>query len=400
MKPIIKKICSIALPLVVLSFGACKITPPPTPCDAITISDFSHFKTDQTLTDHCAGVDYIIKGSSYYDVTANLKVESGVTIQFEDGTGLAIQETGSINAIGTSAEPITLMGSSENAVGAWLGVIVYSDKTANILDHVTIKGAGSDAFNSNGERGCLVIYADSKIKIDNCTFENSAAYGINSNYTSAQITSLMNNKFNNNNTPMLMRANYVNVVDATNSFSGNTNSYVHMRVGNEIKTTQTWQALSIPYRLTASSGGIFGDQEIGNSGKLTINAGAIIEFEVQTGLHIDDGGALIAVGTPNNKIQFKGEDDRSGIWNGIQFTFTQSPFNEIGYATIEHTGSDKGAIYMWADPVINIHDVSINDVSNCAFYDAPKGANDAANPNLTRTNISYNNVVSQYCKGN
>lgn len=399
MKPVLKKICSFSLPFLILSFNACK-EPPPILCSSQVISDPSYFSTSKTLSNHCEGIDYIIQGSSIYDVTTDLKVENGVTIQFEDGTGLAIQETGSINAIGNGTSPITFQAKNENAVGAWRGIIIYSDKTANILSHVTIKGAGSDEFNSNGERGNLVVYADSKIKIDNCTFENGAAYGLNSNYKSAEITSLMNNKFINNNIPILIRANNADIIDATNSFSGNTNSYVHTRVGSEITTNKTWQALSIPYQITSSDFGIFKLQEIGQNGKLTINAGASLLFETQTGLRIDDTGTLSAIGTASNRITFSGVDPQAASWDGIQFHFTQSPSNEISYATIEHAGSDDGAIYMWADPALKISNVTINDVSNCAFYDAPKGSLDAANPNLTRTSVVYNNVASQYCKGN
>jgi hypothetical protein len=401
MKSVIKKIYLSLLAILVLSFSSCDQDNPHIPsCSAEIISERSHFNTARILINNCEGVDYIIQGDFVYDVTEDLKIESGVTSQFENGAGLAIKATASINAIGDGIEPIVLQAENENAIGAWRGIIVFSDNVDNVFNHVTIKGAGSGEFNNNGEIGNLVVYANSKVKIDNCTFENSGAYGINSNYKSGEITSLMNNKFNNNNTPILIRANDVDIVDASNSFSGNTNSYVHTRVGSEITTSKIWQALSIPYQITSADFGISRLQRIRSNGRLTINPGVNILFETQTGLKIDNTATLSAIGTPSNKIIFSGVDQQAGSWDGIQFHFTQSPSNEISYATIEHAGSDDGAIYMWADPALNVNNVTINDVSNCAFYDGPKSSTATPNPNLTRSNITYNNVVSQYCLGN
>lgn len=406
MKSICKFFSSILLCSIVLSFSSCEPkegceTTNTCPCtSAEQITDISYFQTDRTLSNICPnGIDYVIATDAIYSVTANLVIEEGVNIQFVDGAGLAIEETGSINALGNASSPIVLQGENENMIGAWRGIIIYSDKTANAFNYVTIKGAGGDEFNSNGERGSLVVYADAKVKIDNCVFENSAAYGINANYTSAEITSLMSNKFVNNNTPILIRANNADIIDATNSFSGNTNSYVHTRIGSQIETNKIWQALSIPYQITSADFGITKLQRVGNNGKLTINAGAKLLFETQTGLEINDTGTFSAIGTASNKIEFSGVDPQAASWYGIEFRFTQSPSNEISYANIKHAGSDQGAIYMWADPALNVNNVTISDVSNCAFFDAPKAASAPGNPNLTQSNITYNNVASQYCKG-
>ncbi|BDS14292.1 hypothetical protein [Aureispira anguillae] len=415
MKSIIKKILFISLPLTILSFGACRETcispcglPCDTPCicDAEVINDPAYFKTNRVLTNNCTtgdGIDYIVEATTvanYYDVTTKLTVEKGTTILFKDGAGLAIKGTGSISAIGEATEMITFRGEEVSDEGAWRGVYIETDQTDNNLEYVHIQGAGGESFNSNDDKGNLVIYADAKVSVKNCRFSNSTSYGVNSNYTSADLTSLLNNTFENNNIPILIRGNHVDIVDATNTFLNNTNSYVHVRVGSEIKTSKIWQALSIPYRITSSDFGIFKHQEVGSNGKLTINAGTTIEFETQTGFKIDDTATFLAVGTANNRIKFRGANPVAGSWDGIQFNFTQSPSNEIAYADIEHAGSENGAIYMWADPFVNVHDVSLSEIPSCAFFDAPKSPQDPTNPRLTRNNINYTNVGSQYCKGN
>lgn len=373
-------------------------------CNAIIIDDYSYFKTNQTLSNHCTegdGVDYIVKAESvngYYEVDAVLTLEQGVTVVFESGAGLAIRPAGTLKSVGTASEQIVLRGTNENAKGSWRGVYIES-LNDNVLSYTTIKGGGGTSFNSNNDKANLVIYADTKVAIDNSTFMNSSAMGISANYyTNVTISSFSNNKFTANDVPLLVRGNTANIVDASNEFDNNTNNYVKAIVGIEIQSNQIWQALSVPYRLFAD--GSFMLQQIGNNGSLTINKGAIVEFEAQTGLKVNTNGAFIAKGTSSEQITFRGASATAGYWDGIQFWFTQNPLNEIAYANIEHAGSDDGAIYMWADPKVTLSNTAFSSITGCAVYDAPKGPTDATNPKLTRTNITYNNVGSQYCKGN
>ena len=372
-------------------------------CNAITINTSNFFKTNQRLIDHCQkgdGVDYIIEAESvygYYEVEGELVIEDGVTIVFKEDAGLSVRGTGVIKTLGTSAKGIVLRGESNNNIGTWKGVYVESNKS-NSFSYTTIKGGGGDSFNSNNNKGNLIIYAGAKIAVNNCQFMNSPTYGVNIDYyTNVDITSFMSNHFLDNGTPLLVRGNNANIVDATNRFSNNTNNYVQVIVGTEIRTAQTWQALEIPYRLYADGG--FTLQEVGNNGSLTIAKGATVEFESQTGFKVNTTGAFIAKGTSGEPITFRGSNATAGYWNGIQFWFTQNPLNEISYANIEHAGSGDGAIYMWADPKLTIKDVSFKSISSCAFYDAPKGTAGTNNPKLTQSNNTYTNVGSQYCKG-
>lgn len=415
MRQTIKKLFPALFSIFLLSFSACKedckdtnTCSTPITCSAIIIDKADYFHADKVLENHCTtgdGIDYIIETEAiydYYDVTAKLKVEKGTTILFKARAGLAVKGLGSIVAIGTASEPITFKGEEEHSVGAWRGIYIESDKPENELRYVTIKGAGGDNFNSNDDKGNIIIYGAAKVSIDNCMITNSASYGVNANYETATIQSFKGNKLNNNTTPILIFGNNVDIVDASNSFSNNVNNYVETKVsvGNhEINTTKIWQALSIPYRIVTSDNGIFKHQAVGANGSLTINAGAVIEFETQTGFDIDDTATFSAEGTASNKITFKGVNSAAGSWDGIRFHFTQSPNNKIVHAIIEHAGSGKGAIYMWGDPVVLLRDVAFQNIANCTIYDAPKFQQDPDNPNLTTTNVTYTNAASHYCRG-
>lgn len=373
-------------------------------CPAIVIADASYFSVDRTLTNRCPnGVDYIIKNGTVYDflsVEGNLVIEAGTTVQFENGGGLAIEDNGSIRSLGTAGNPVTLRA-GEGATGDWRGVIIYSDNTTNTLQHTTISGGGSEEFNSNGERGSLVIYADAKVSITNCTFENSASYGVNANYGSSDLLTFENNIIRNNQLAMRIRPDFAHKIAASNQFPSNVNNYVHLQVGDEIDVDRTWQALSIPYRLTASSGGLFPDQEIINGAKLTLQPGFMMEFEANTGLYIRQNAALSAVGTASNPIRFTGASAVAGFWDGLYFSNTNNPLNELTHVEISHAGGDSsiGAISMWGRPRLTLDNVALRNISGgCAIYDS-NGLNAGAvtNPNYTATSVTFENVGNQYC---
>jgi len=393
--------------IVALSFGSC--VPDEPDCSTslpIRITDYNYFATDRILTNHnlCDdGIDYIIEGTNAYNVSADLVIEAGVRIRFEGMTGLEIEDNGTLVANGAAGSEIIMEGEVASAAGSWRGMIIHSDNIKNKLNYVTIDGAGGESFNSNDDKGNLVVYADARIDIANCIFSNGAAYGLNSNYHSTNITNLSNCKFQNNNTPILIRANNADVIDGSNTFVANTNNYVHVRVrdigSNENKT---WQKLTVPYRITTADFGISKQVSIGNNSSLTIAAGTTIEFEAQTGIKVNDTGAFIAKGTNADPITFTGVTKIAGSWSGISVEFTQNVRNEISHATIEYGGSSshQGAIYMWADPKLRVMNVTFKDIESCAFFDAPKSQNQAANPNLTRSDITYTNVGgNDYCKG-
>ena len=386
-----------------LGFSSCTTNDPATACLPITIDESDFFSTDQTLTNHCDGVDYIItKGniaSVIRVVTANLVIEPGTTIEFENGAGLSIAANGSIRAVGTAGDGAITLRGTDGGTGDWLGVIVYSGNSTNQLRYTT--GGGGGSFNSNDDRANLVLYANGKISVDNCTFQNSATFGFNASYESAEILSFSNNTFTNNQGPIRTRATMVDIIDATNTFSGHTENYVLVQLGGDITNSVTWKALSIPYRLTSSSGGIFTAQAISSGGVLTLEPGLNFEFEASTSLIMKSNGALNAVGTASAPITFSGATATPGFWSGLFFDITSNPLNQLTHVVVEHAGSDSniGAISMRARPRLTLSNVTLRNISGgCAIYDS-NGLNAGVptNPNYAGSNITFENVGSQYC---
>lgn len=391
--------------LLLATFGFSSCTDSTTDdCMTVTISDADYFSVDRTLKNVCdKGVDYIIKNGTVYDqlsVQGNLVIEAGVIVEFENNGGLAIESNGSIRSMGTAADPVILRG-SEGATGDWSGIMIYSDNSTNLLQYTTISGGGSSAFNSNGERGSLVLYADSKVSINNCTFQKSASYGVNANYSSVGLLAFSNNTIKDNESAMRVRPDFVHKIEANTTFMNNTNNYVHLQVGNDIETDRTWQALSVPYRLTASSGGIFPDQYIDNGATLTFEPGLIMEFEANTGISLSGNAALQAVGTATKPITFTGASKVAGFWDGIYYSQGGNPLNQLTHVIIEYAGGDSsiGAISMWAQPRLSLSNVTLRNISGCGIYDSyGLTAGVPNNVNYTATNVSFESVGNQYCE--
>lgn len=352
---------------------------------------FEQSGTSYTLIDKGLPVDYIVDCQMV--VNGDLIIMPGVCIEFLADAGFAIYEDGSIQAVSTSDAPIKFTG-LDKIRGAWSGIYIESTDVKNKLDGVIIEYAGGSAFNSNDDRGAVIIYGGTKAKVENCSISNSAAYGINATYHDCDIL-LNNNIITTCLKPIYTNANYIGSISG-GAYTGNDQDVVYIDTydGGGIYNAATWNNLEIPYQV--KTGGSLQVIDV----NLTILPGVIIKFETGTALKIQDNSSLKALGTASNPIRFTGVDGLPGSWENIEFNFTQSALNEIGHAIIEFSGAPdaKGAISMWANPKINVHDVVFRQITTCAFYDAPKSSpgSQSVNPNLTSTNNTYETIGNQY----
>jgi hypothetical protein len=354
-------------------------------CDAYNTSGAQY-----TLVDLGLPVDYTI--DCQIVVRGDLTINPGVTIQFTSDAGIEVVETGSIAANGGNEKSIVFTG-VDKVAGAWAGIFVDANDVKNKIQGCIIEFAGGDAFNSNDDRGAFILYADTRMEISNCTIRDSETYGINANYGEGEFI-FSNNTITRCSMPMFIEAEYCGSISGGTYTENTTNViYVSTYAGSAyVENAQTWTDLNIPYRV--KTGGQIQVRQV----TLTIAAGVEIEFETNSGIYVNDNSALKALGTANNRILFTGVDKLPGAWGGIEFHFTQSPVNEIGFATIEYgaNAETRGSIYMWANPVVNVHDVTFRDLTSCAFYDAPKTQpNPTQNPNLTISNCEYIEVDNQ-----
>lgn len=110
----------------------------------------------------------------------SLLLEDGATLLFDSDTGLKVYD-GYLRANGTATEKIVLQGLTPTP-GAWRGILVDSDNVNNVLDHVEIAHAGGGSFNSNGDIGSVIVWADSYLALTNSVVRDGSGCGINATY--------------------------------------------------------------------------------------------------------------------------------------------------------------------------------------------------------------------------
>lgn len=338
------------------------------------------------VNDPNAPVDYIV--SCQFKINGDVTIEPGTVIEFETGAGLQVNDGGSLAINGTADEPVKLTG-VDKTVGSWLGVLYDSEDTKNSMTYTEIMYAGGGQFNSNGDLGAVIVWADTKLSMSNCTVSNSAAYGFNATYGGAEVT-LSNNTFTANDMPMKLKASLLHLATANNDYSGNNKDFVLLQFYTAtINDAATWHNINVPYLTSGTLLTI--------NAMLTVEPGTEVHMGQGTYIHVQENGAIKAVGTATDPIMFRGENAVAGAWEGIGISFTSNPLNEIGHAKIMHAGGDDrdGAIYMWAKPVLNVHDVEFSDVKTCAMYAAPNVS--SPNTNLNVSNCTYKNCGGEIC---
>ena len=132
-------------------------------------------ETDQTWP--AIDVPYYVDTSTGLYIEADLTISPGATLEFADtNERLYVAYTGSLYAVGTAANPITLTGATLTA-GSWGGVRYDGTQSAsNRLEYVEILYGGGYYF------GNLDLAASSQhqleITVGDCTFSHSSKWGV------------------------------------------------------------------------------------------------------------------------------------------------------------------------------------------------------------------------------
>lgn len=343
----------------------------------------SAFEEDLVLTDNPeAPVDYII--SCHAVVQKKLTIEPGVVVHFTEHAGLNFKPQSAIHAVGTPDKPIVMTG-TELSPGWWKGIVVHSGSNTNIMEHVDISYGGSQIVNGDGPTS-VVVYARASLTMKNSTIKHSEKSAFDARYRDSKVT-LENNTFTENIRPLNISLQLAHKASATNDFSGNELDRVHI-ISNPsaIEESVVWQNINVPFRVTGNVG-------VSRLGSLTIEPGTIIEMEPGTRFDINEGGFKM-VGTSDLPIVVRGVQSGPGSWNGIRIG-SINPMNEIGFAKISDAGQDpennKGAVILWTNTKLNIHDTGFKDLASCGVYGF-LAVGQSENPNYSSSNLTFINT--------
>lgn len=355
-----------------------------------TVLDCNYFQEDRILEDNPdAPVDYIVPCVA--TVSGDIVVMPGVVIEFEDDAGLKVN-SGTLKAEGTAANPIVFTGVNK-IKGSWRGIYISTKSVNNILDHVTISYGGGNAFSSNDNRGNLILY-NGKLSMTNTTLSYSADFGFNSPFRDSEIRAFTSNTITENDDyPVYAAGKYGYVFDGSNDFTGNASgkNYIYVYGGHSIGDNHVWEKTTVPYRVD-------GEIWVGDDQSLTIDPGAELRFDDNSGIKILDGGYIDINGTAAEPVLLSGITEVNDSWKGMIID-SEDVRNVIEYAIIEYGGGsafnsngDLGLIIIWADSYLSISNSTLQHTSACAITAEYNGET------LVNLNNTFNDVGAEECQ--
>lgn len=279
-------------------------------------------------------------------VKSKLTISPGTKVCFKANAGLLVDETGSLHAVGTASERITFTGTSETK-GYWKGLAFLSNDNANALQFVDLSYAGNTDpfccgfFVSNENMVAAVVVGDYNtgglVSIQDSTISKSGGLGVFA-AESSRLTGFARNTFSDNTgAPVAVSLAAVNDLDTATSYSGGSapNGKNFVRVLRYADTTipVTMHKLDVPYGMSEGfAGGVFRA-----TATLTIEAGAKLEFEANSGIVVASTGQLQVQGTPSDRVVFTGRSATPGYWKGLAVL---GATNSISHADITYAGND------------------------------------------------------------
>jgi hypothetical protein len=280
-------------------------------------------------------VPYFFKNlSTFYNIDAALTLDPGVNLIFNSATGLSVNATGSLKAIGTASDRIVFTAQNPTP-GYWRGLFYQRTSNANNqLDYVTIK-YGDDNLTLSG-----LTSAPVRVSIKNTELKNAGNRGfyfqtlgsVFDNSSIIIIDAFQNIVTTENDKPGSLPDYLIGILDPNNQYTGNVDDRIYIEeVG--VFSDITMRKLDIPYYFSDAN------HMYKVNSPMTIEPGVTLIFSSGSGMNINSTGYLDAVGTANAKIIFTGQQKASAYWKGINYSRSDSPNNKLDYVVVEYGGN-------------------------------------------------------------
>jgi len=391
------------------------------------------------------GSPYIVDATVRVRASAKLTIDAGVTIQFDEGTGLIIgpdeySGQGEIEAEGFDGFPILFTGLGDS-IESWKGIIFAGDADYGYsnLTYCIIENAGE--INDYGVSTNIFVQdvTSGHITLDNCIIRNSSGYSFN--FENSSIT-LSNSEvqssgssrmiFLDNSSPAIsnctitgngamywlysqngeceptisscvFNGSAIKSVRVGTQFTMNGNSFSGATfpgtevIGGDIDNNRTWEkqtgdSLYIVYSP---------DLRVRNHACLTVNPGVAVQFNSGTGLIVGPDeyigeGALQANGNASNEIIFTSKSGLPGGWKGILFDGDSdygTSSSSLTYCTIKNAGQSN--IF---GILANIHckNTTTPSINSCRIIDPQGYAIYLENSNINLSNSKIQNSTTAF----
>ena len=294
--------------------------PDPESCTELDTIGFS-VEGPIVLDDDCYRVQGVLES-----VGETITIAPGTTMYFQGGGGIRIYSEGELSAVGTPEEPICLTG-LEKTRGSWRGIEFRNTPSEqNQLEHVVIEHAG----------GIVLEGEDAYVQISNSRLRNHDDSAIRAIDSSESTLTVETSIFEENEAPLRIEPEVAQGLSEDLIFENNDDQHVILQSDFRayIDRDTKWKALDVPYyirtRLT-----------VRGESTLEIAPGSTLLFPKHGGLNVVSDSTLLAVGTDEASIHFRGREQERGHWRGLRFKDTASENNRLEYVIVEHGGSES-----------------------------------------------------------
>ncbi len=293
----------------------------------------------------------------------SLTIEPGVTVLFESPpqppyTSI-LSVAGSLTAIGSPSQPITLTGVTA-AAGSWLGIHVDGSPAAPArlnLDYVNLDYGGV-----SGSYGAAIYADQAVITLTHSLVQDSAGNGLYATYRAG--FEVQDSTFTDNQQSAIQLNQPSGDLKLSGlSASGNGEDAVRVQNVTTMRGQRTWNNPGIPYIIDGSVSNLYGDE-------LSLEQGSTLEFAANSLMSIS--GRLSAIGTPSQPITLTGVTKSPGAWRGLYLNGNgRTAVAQLDYVTIEYGGSDaNGANIELSDgQLISHHTIIRNSARDGVKFD-------------------------------
>lgn len=373
----------------------------PTIINPPIILDCAYFDENENIhltDDPDAPVDYIITCDP--KIAGDLIIDAGVIIEFENNAGLQFKSdvNAKIQMNGTADKPIILTGVQKDK-GSWRGLLLTSNNPTNQMNHVTIEFAGQKRPGGWGLEGAVIGATKAVMKMDNCTFQHNAVFGLHWNGSSgldAGELTLSNSVFTKNDLPIETSINHINTIDASSTYKGNNKDYISLTSLSAYQDV-IFHKIDIPFL----SVGITPNKD---KHKFTFEPGVTLLMDAGSEINFQNAfqndHEIIMKGTASERITIKGKEDTPGYWKGIKISVNLNPLNEMAFVDIANagitSGYPNGAVRIEGTKVyLNMHDINF---INCFEYAV--SIQDASSINVSYNNLNLDNTPKMFSDWN
>lgn len=289
---------------------------------------FTTIDGTSTVRFHDVGIPYV--QSRHINVAGSPVVEyaPGVVYKFSADAYIEYGWNGNdatVRIQGTEEAPVIFEGVEPDA-GYWRGVSFESNvRSSSSVSHWVLRHAGGD------DQFALEI--SSPIKFTDVTLDANekgawiSAKGVHKDSANLTITGTEG-------VPLTVAPDALVTIPRGGEFTGNDDDAIAID-GTAYKAKGTVANLGVPYRVLRRL-------DLSDSAEMTIEAGNV--FEMGADSHIDFGWnsnptKIVAVGTEEEPIVFKGVDEAPGSWRGLHINSNVTSDSKFEYMTVAHAGA-------------------------------------------------------------